>query len=331
MSFHYDELDSGNETDSNPAALRLPSGNYDYPLALADKRFDANGVVTFDQLNPEGTLGDRVTVNGKLQPVLRVDRRRYRFRILNGGPSRFYNLNLVNAATVRQTFTYIANDGNLLERPLNNQVEIPLSPAERADIVVDFSRYAANTVLYLENRQRQLDTRGPIPGDLTFRQQLLKIIVVGGTMSDPSRVPTSLRPLRQLPSLTGLTVRRFRFNRSNGQWAINGQFVNVLQARVEVAKESTEIWELENADDGWSHPVHIHFEEGRILSRLTRGVNTPVPARESGRKDTYVLPPGPNSLVRILIRFRDFRGKYVMHCHNLIHEDHAMMLRFDIV
>jgi FtsP/CotA-like multicopper oxidase with cupredoxin domain len=150
-------------------------------------------------------------------------------------------------------------------------------------------------------------------------------------MSDPSRVPTSLRPLRQLPSLTGLTVRRFRFNRSNGQWAINGQFVNVLQARVEVAKESTEIWELENADDGWSHPVHIHFEEGRILSRLTRGVNTPVPARESGRKDTYVLPPGPNSLVRILIRFRDFRGKYVMHCHNLIHEDHSMMLRFDIV
>lgn len=92
---------------------------------------------------------------------------------------------------------------------------------------------------------------------------------------------------------------------------------------------SSEIWELNNPSGGWSHPVHIHFEEGIILNKFVDGVEVPVPAHERGRKDVFVL--GPNTRLRIFLRFRDFKGKYVMHCHNTIHEDNAMMLRWDIV
>jgi FtsP/CotA-like multicopper oxidase with cupredoxin domain len=91
-----------------------------------------------------------------------------------------------------------------------------------------------------------------------------------------------------------------------------------------VTRGATEIWTLEG-NGGWHHPVHIHLVEGRILSR--NGVAPPI--HESGRKDVYVLKPGEK--VRVLLRFSDFTGKYMMHCHNLTHEDHAMMIRFDVV
>ena len=89
-----------------------------------------------------------------------------------------------------------------------------------------------------------------------------------------------------------------------------------------------EIWELQNPSGGWTHPVHIHMEEGRIISRLDGGKKIAIAPQERGRKDVYVLHPGHT--VRLFIRFRDFTGKYVMHCHNLAHEDHHMMVRWDI-
>ena len=95
-----------------------------------------------------------------------------------------------------------------------------------------------------------------------------------------------------------------------------------------VPKGSAEIWNLNNPSGGWSHPIHIHLEEGIILNKFIDGVAVPIPAHERGRKDVFVL--GPNTRMRVFIRFRDFVGKYVMHCHNTIHEDHAMMVRFDI-
>ncbi|MDT4850113.1 Spore coat protein A [compost metagenome] len=84
-----------------------------------------------------------------------------------------------------------------------------------------------------------------------------------------------------------------------------------------------------NPEDGWTHPIHIHFEEGQIIAKLVKGVSVPVPPQQRGRKDIYVLDAF--TTLRVFLRFRDFNGKYVMHCHNLIHEDHSMMVRFDIV
>lgn len=328
----FDKLDSGNENDENPEALRLPSWPYDYPLNFMDKRFDANGILFYDQLNPEGILGDKVVVNGKIEPVLKVARRKYRLRLLNSGPSRFYELYLVTASNAVQKFTYIANDGNLLPAPLLNQTKVNLGNAERADIVVDFSKYAIGTELYFVNRLRQEDTRGPkdvkSPGT-----RVLKIVVDRNPPEpDNSQVPNVLRPLPPLPSadeLAALPVRRWEFARKSGFWTVNDRLVNVNSPRVEIQKGSAEIWELVNPSGGWSHPIHIHFEEGRILSKTVDGINVPIPPHEQGRKDVYVL--GKTTTLRVLLHFRDFTGKYVMHCHNLIHEDHAMMVRWDIV
>ena len=96
-----------------------------------------------------------------------------------------------------------------------------------------------------------------------------------------------------------------------------------------MVKGAEEIWELVNPENGWEHPVHIHFEEGRIIEKRVNGVVVPIPLHERGRKDVYTL--GKDVSFKVFLRFRDFKGKYVMHCHNLIHEDHAMMIRWDIV
>jgi FtsP/CotA-like multicopper oxidase with cupredoxin domain len=325
----YDDLDTGSEL----TGLQLPSGPYDYPITIGDRRFDVNGMVTFDQLSPEGVVGDRFLVNGKIEPVLRVARRKYRFRILNGGPTRFYHLVLQNrGANGIFTFTYIANDGNLLPSPLTNQTSVRIAPAERADIVIDFARFPLGTELFLVDQLVQTTTRRPdkvqAPGT-----RLLKFVVDRNPPEpDTSRVPSVLRPLRPLPSaaeLAALPVRRFNFERSGGMWAINARFFDVFTPALSPARNSMEIWELSNINDGWQHPIHIHFEEGRILSKTVNGIAVPIPAHERGRKDVFVV--GENMTTRVLMRFRDFTGKYMMHCHNLIHEDHAMMLRWDIV
>ncbi len=319
----FDEIDSGNEHDSNPLALRLPSGDYDVPLLIADKQFDSGGYLTFDQFNSDGFIGDKVTVNGKIQPVMRVAQRKYRLRILDGGPARIYDLQ-IRKGNVAQTFNYIANDGNLLPAPLLRN-SVRLSPAERADIVVDFSGHALGTELILVNRLNMLDGRKPEKDFLTTPMQLLKFIVDRvPDEKDESRVPPVLRELPPINVAEAVRTRTFEFGRSSGAWAINDRLFNNRPVASPV-KGSAEIWVLRNLSGGWSHPVHIHFEEGRIL---TRNGGTP-PAHERGRKDVYVI--GPSETVRVFLHFRDFPGKYVMHCHNTVHEDHGMMARWDIV
>ena len=326
--FLFDDLDTGNEQ----TGLRLPSHPYDYPIILQDKRFDATGRLTFDQFAPEGLLGDKIAVNGKIEPVLRVERRKYRFRFLNGGPTRFYEIYLQSkGGTTVYTYTHISNDGNLFPAPLLNQFKLRLGVAERGDIVVDFARFPLGTELYFANQLLQTDTRGPgnvkAPGT-----RMLKILVDRNpAVPDASRVPSALRPLPALPAnVNSLPVtRRWEFARSGGMWTVNGQLFNVNVVRAAIPKGTAEVWELVNPDNGWQHPVHIHFEEGRILSKTASGVSVPIPPHERGRKDVYVL--GKAETLKIYLRFRDFTGKYPMHCHNTIHEDHSMMLRWDIV
>ncbi|WP_369959321.1 multicopper oxidase family protein [Pseudomonas benzenivorans] len=325
----FDHIDSGDERDPSPTALRLPSYPYDYPLSFGDRRFDANGMLVYDQVDPDGTLGDKVAVNGLIEPVLKVARRKYRFRLLDIGPSRIYEFFLTRANGVSQTFDYIGNDGNLFPAPLRNRVSVRIAVAERADIVIDFSKYAIGTELFLVNRLIQTISRRA--DGLGASTQVLKFIVDREPAEqDLSQVPNVLRELPPLDpaEIAAAPVRRWVFERKNGMWAINGQFFNPNQSRAVIPKGGAEVWELVNIDNGWSHPIHIHFEEGRILSMTRDGVAVPVPPEWQGRKDVYVLRE--MSSFRIFLRFRDYVGKYVMHCHNLIHEDHAMMLRWDI-
>lgn len=319
----HDELDTGLETEG----LRLPSGDYDVPLVLADKRFSAEGYLTFDPLDNDGHIGDRYTVNGKIQPKFKVFRRRYRFRVVDGGPSRIYQLGLLYGSK-KQGFTYIGNDGNLLPNPILNMQDLVMGVAERADIIVDFSRFPTGSRVFLVNRMEQKDGRGPTGKILSPGDRLLRFDV--GTLPpepDASAVLTATTPLRPLPDIDLSAVvaeRTFSFKRSNSAWVVNDKFFDVHRADARIRRDSAEIWTLENTSGSWWHPIHIHFEEGRLLSRNGKAP----PPHERGRKDVYTLRPGES--VRVFLRFRDCPGKYVMHCHNTAHEDHAMMMRWDI-
>lgn len=367
----FDDLDSGDENETKPNALRLPSGEFDVPLMLGDKLFDSSGMLVFDQFNFDGVLGNKMTVNGKVQPFFQVARRKYRFRLLNSGPSRVYGLRVMSApnavgdlsaATDFGAVQLLGVAGNLLPRPLPFVGPGILSPAQRADLVVDFSKAKLGDHLYLVNVWAQSNGRMPdgfvglTVNAPQFREMkpgvpLMRVDVVKDVAEDPSRVLVPLTtPLRPLPDLPpGLnqvaeadilaaigkskpfpgveTVRDWKFDRSNGQWTVNGQLYDGDKPRATVGKGTGEIWILRNSGGSWLHPVHIHFEEFRILYRangLKPGLFDPA----FGREDTLSLGPGERAV--IFMRFRDFHGKYVMHCHNVVHEDHAMMIRWDI-
>ncbi|MDB5890825.1 MAG: hypothetical protein JWP47_1656 [Polaromonas sp.] len=330
----FDDIDSGNERDTNPKALCLPSGvgRYDIPLMFQDCRFNSSGYLAFDQFENKGLLGNKFCVNGKVQPKFNVDGRKYRFRLLNASVSRFYEFYLTNGNGVNIPFDYIANDGNLLEKPLRGVRKVRLACAERGDIVVDFAAHAG-TSLYLVNRLIQTDGRGPegsatnprdTAGLLTKAGTRIMRFDVGAQIPDVSQVPDTLRAQPPINLNEVVRKRSFEFDKANEVWTVNNKIFDASQPTFTVKRGSAEIWRL-RGKGSWHHPVHIHMEEGRILSRNGK----PPPAHELGRKDVFEL--APDEEVQVFIRFRDFLGAYMMHCHNLIHEDHAMMLRFDIV
>ncbi|HXD39899.1 MAG TPA: multicopper oxidase domain-containing protein [Ramlibacter sp.] len=326
--FHllFDAIDSGNENDPNPAALRLPSGvgQFDIPLMLQDKKFDSSGMLFFDQFDPEGFVGEKMLVNGKIQPFFKVARRKYRFRMCNGSATRFFQVYLTFQGR-DQEFAYIANDGDLLEAPLTAQ-HVRLGMAERGDIVVDFSRYPIGAQLFLVDRIVQDDPRGPDDKLQNPGTPMLRIDVDREPPApDNSQVPAKLRALAPVDLVSVVRTRRFELERGNGQWQINGRFFDPERIDADPGRGRPEIWVLKNGGGGWWHPLHIHLEDQRILSRDGR----PPPPHERGRKDVTVV--GPDEEVRVFIVFRDFTGKYVAHCHNTVHEDHAMMIRWDVV
>ena len=328
----FDDYDTGNETDPRATALRLPSGDCDIPLSFLDPQFDPKGNVFFDVFDTEGHLGDKVAVNGKIQPYLDVQRRKYRFRLLDAGPSRFYQFFISQGlpSAGQKTWvpmTLIANDGNLLEKPLTVD-NVLMGVANRMDVIVDFTDFHDGDALYLVNRLEQVSGRGPTANLMDPGVPVLQFRVHGLVPAhDPSVVPPLLRPLARPTEaeLKSAVHRSWEFDRTNGSWAVNGKLADLKEVRATVTRGTTEIWTLVNKSGGWSHPIHIHYEEFQILSRN----GAPPPPFEVGRKDVAIL--GPNETCQIFFRFGEFTGKYVMHCHNVVHEDHAMMIRFDVV
>ena len=336
MYLLFDEIDSGNELDTNPKALRLPSGvgKYDIPLSFSDKVFDASGYVQYDQFATKGLLGNKFCVNGKVQPFFKVERRKYRFRMLDEGPSRFYEFYLTDSTGINQSFSLISEDGNLLPATISAK-NVQLSPASRSDIVIDFAQYPIGTKLFIVNRLIQTDGRGPEDGTVNVRgtdglltqagTKILRFDVVKDpALPDMSRVPALLRELPPIDLSEVKATRYFEFDKENEIWTVNGKIFDVEMAVASPKRGTAEIWVLKGKGS-WHHPIHIHLEEGRILSRNGQ----PPQPHEAGRKDVYTL--APNDELHVFLRFREFKGKYIMHCHNLTHEDHAMMVRFDVV
>jgi len=345
----FNDFDTGDET----TGFRLPGrftepGNlysareFDVPMIFLDKTFDRNGQLFFDLFNLDGVLGDKFTVNGKIQPFFQVHPRRYRFRWLDGGPSRFYRFFLTDLANLSRAipFELISSDGNLgVDFDLVNGRQIsksatvpsvPLSVAERADVVIDFSKFVPGSSIYLENRLEQDDGRGPTDKILPAGRGnlILRFDVVLPPVEDNSRPPPYTfyeLPTPSAVELANARKRNWRFERGNGQWQINDRFFDCDRPAALIPKGAGEIWTLQNSSGGWQHPIHIHQEEFLILARNGR---PPAPG-ERGRKDVVRL--GFNDEIRVFKRFRDTLERYPMHCHNTVHEDHAMMVRWDIV
>ncbi len=338
--FHliFNEYDTGNER----TGFRLPSyPNFDIPIMFVDVAIDpVTYQASLDLLQNGGHLGDKYLVNGKIQPFFDVHKRRYRFRLLNVGPSRHYQLYVTNPDNPAQSIPYwrIANDGNLYEKPLL-VTNVKLAVAERADIVIDFAKLTAPgaaaagaTRLWLENRLIQTNPRKPekeLDPAGTVKNVLLEWRI-GAPVADASReltAKTSFAPitLPPLPPIEETIVRHFKWERVNGAWACNGKFIDCAEVRFVMKRGRTERW-IHETGGGWAHPIHNHFVEGRIVKRNGKVVGPG--SQEYCRKDVVALYPGDK--VEYWVDAEDYVGVYPMHCHNVVHEDHGMMMLFRV-
>jgi FtsP/CotA-like multicopper oxidase with cupredoxin domain len=355
----YSAIDRGNEAISDGVNLRLPSGtaksfgnlDYDVNIVLADKAWDAKGQLAFNIFNFDGFLGDRMTVNMVDNPYFEVEARKYRFRILNGSVSRFFKLALSDGSPMIQ----IGNDGNLLPSPVVLTELDEQGIAERYDVVIDFSRYAVGSKVSWVNLTQQTNGKKP-DKDLSLRDAL------AGSSSDPvvgkflefrivrtpaspdvSQVPATLIPNPDLSAIPVARTRTFEWGSGGtqtttgstafvGPWGVKtdnqGPMLDADYGRITAAPAfgTRETWILKNGGGGWDHPIHIHFEEGQVIDR--NGDPNAVPAWEKGRKDVYRLRPGGS--ITITMQFRDWGGMFMEHCHNTVHEDNAMLMRWEI-
>lgn len=333
----YDQFDSGNEHDPNPLAFRLPSGSNDVPLLVGDKQFDPmTHQLVFDPFNLDGFLGEHVTVNGAVTPFMDVRPRKYRFRIVNSGPSRIYTFQTCmagqdgvecNSDVPATELVLIGNDGNLLASPVSVD-NVTISAAERFDVVIDFAQFNKGDRINLMNIADQTSGKGRTgvfaPMTSEIAQKVMQFRVVGNAVDDPSQIPGAMRDKPVIAESEIACERTFVFDNQEGGWTINGQLFDFLP-RFQVQQGTAERWTLANASRDWEHPIHIHLEEHQFE---IRDGATP-PDFERMRKDVALLRPGDS--VTLALRHRDWLGEYPMHCHNTVHEDHAMLLLWEVV
>lgn len=358
--------DGDSDHDDN-LGLPGPYGVYDIPLNLTDKLFCADGQM-FATAPDAVPAGDKFIVNGVIQPFFQVTQRKYRFRILNSGPARIWTLNIVDNNGNVVSFQVVATDGNLLPSPvtipnaqdtaiqtltLGGGSGLQIFVSSRYDIVVDFTNATAGTSWYLTNIAPQFVNNGSEPDTVAPGLEIENVVMRFDITGPPAHPDLSVVPsvLTALPDISGnpaATTRIWNFNLAlagpEGDpenptaakvFNINGLTFDGNRPDATVAQASAETWLIRNRfpGAGWMHPVHIHLEEGRVLDRRTRLPNGTftnhfVPPLQSGRRDVY--PVGGGDEILVYLQFRDWFGKYMIHCHNLGHEDGLMLVRWDV-
>jgi spore coat protein A len=296
-------------------SLPLPKGKNDIALLIQDRLFNSDGSLNYpltDDTLRTGVIGDTVLVNGAIQPYLEVGRRRVRFRILNGSNARIYKLALSTGDALIQ----IGSDGGLLSRPVSRPA-ISLAPAERIDVVIDFSKYPVGTEVVLKNQDSS--SVPSLPDIMRFD--------VAREEADDSAIPATLRAITRMPENSAAVTRTFILSQTfqNGRdiWTMNGQLYDPERIDAMPRLNTSEIWTFENYSDR-AHPMHIHDIAWQILD-----INGMPPAPgDDGMKDTFLVPAA--GTVRVIGTFTDNLGEYVSHCHILEHEDHAMMINFAV-
>ncbi|UCD34906.1 MAG: multicopper oxidase family protein [Nitrospiraceae bacterium] len=337
MAGFYLLRDSGDTGDTSNA-FGLPSGEFEIPIVIQDREFNPDGSLFYNPTIQNAFKGDRIVVNGKVWPYLNVKQGKYRFRFLNGSQAREYTLRLENITNPGNdpAFTLIGTDVGLTSAPidLGNSISIA-APAERFDVVVDFSGFPAGTEIVLRNDEL---TAPLIPN-------VMKFIVTNqpgytGTIApalrtvtplDPSEVPTRYFRLKKLDATCSNDPARIV-----GEWLIeslNGPSGTVIGEHWDDITEypvlgTREIWEFENPTNSM-HPMHVHLVKFQVLDKtdLTTGQFIPLKPWEINTWKDTVRVPG-RSKVRIIMDFQDYLGKFPFHCHILDHEDHEMMRQF---
>ncbi|GAA3224536.1 multicopper oxidase family protein [Nonomuraea helvata] len=307
--------------DDEEDALGLPSGPRELPVMITDRSFAADGSLSYPSIDGSlmrtpgvtgsfvaGVLGDVMLVNGTPWPVARVDGATYRLRIINACNARRLDLRLDPQPD--GLLTQIGTDGGLLAAPIRHE-HVELAPAQRLDVIIDFSNYKPGTAVTLLNDF----------GDGNMSQVMR--FIVGEKADEPFTVPDKLSTAESLTAAQAVTTRTFRFQSGDVShmkgWLIDGRPFSPNDIAAAPKLGTVEVWRL-IAD--FHHPVHLHLSPFQVLSR---GIGGPG-AFDAGWKDTIDLRASEEAA--IAIRFDGYPGKYVFHCHNLEHEDMAMMANF---
>ena len=358
--------------DANEDALRLPKYPYEVPLMIQDRQFLENGELFYPSQDPANPLapnpthlpemfGDVVLVNGKAWPVLDVEPRKYRFRIVNGSDSRVYDMRLSNNAP----FIQIGCDLGMLNEPVP-LTTLSIAPGERADVIVDFARMRGQTIVITNGANAPYPGGDPV--DPLTAGQVMAFRVSRPLSSVADRpIPTYLRPLLGDVRMPNMPVRKrkillFEGTDSRGRLQTMAGIVDPSRPSMDgtlvfddpITENpqvgDTEVWEFYNTTAD-AHPIHMHLVDFRILNRqaftgtisdktnsdgsvggrldprsivFTEAPRRPE-AEERGKKDTAKMFPG--EVTRVIAQFNR-PGEYVYHCHILSHEDHEMMRPF---
>jgi len=303
----------------------LPQGEFDVPLTVVDAMFGVRGQLIYDDRSTSGLMGDVVLVNGVPWPVMRVKRRVYRFRLLVAAAGRSFRFALDTGDPV----TMVATDGGLMPRSVEVG-EWRQSSGERYEFLLDFSRYRPGQRVVLRN----LSNPNNVDYDDTDKVMAFDVTDAPFSHSDHTwkRIPQVLvsSHCMELSERQATRTRVDRFERSGGLWVINDRtWEDVVRSNFQLLNSAPglgdiEVVEFQNRSSGWFHPAHMHLVDFKVLDRDGQ---PPFPY-EVGPKDTVYL--GEGETVRVLVEYGPHRGRYMVHCHNLAHEDHDMMVQYAV-
>ncbi|MCW5977365.1 MAG: multicopper oxidase domain-containing protein [Bryobacteraceae bacterium] len=351
--------------EDHESSLHLPAGRYEIPLVLQDKRFNEDGSIFYPtfgivpNVHPNwfpDYLGDVGMVNGAVWPVLEVEARKYRFRMLNAANTAFFNLRL-EAGEELVPFHQIGADLGFLPAPVTLQ-SLLMTPAERMDVIVDFSGMEGQEII-MTNDAVAFFPIGP-PPPIGGPAQLMKFRVVAATGADNSEIPSSLPTDPVLAPDQAVHTRDIVMTEEVEQ--VGDLFLPTVlllenqhfeaPATTKPRANSTEIWRFINATVV-AHPQHIHLAHQQVLDRqpfdveeymrtgqivFTGPAVPPAPNEVNAPKDTIRVDLG--TVTRVLAKFEMPTGTeltpgttfaYVHHCHMLEHEDNDMMRPFEVV
>lgn len=316
--------------DAEESALNLPSGQFELPLVIQDKRITNNGI-TYNPAMEEvmaGFMGESIVVNGVYSPYTEVATRYYRLRILNGSNARVYNLAFSNNADM----AIIGNDGGLLKNPVTAK-EILIAPGERLDVLINFAGNTIGTEIFLLSKE--FASGGDAQGKQSFRIMKFKIAT---SITDTFTVPANLSAMTTIAASSAVKTRTFDISNAmehhgypmndgmQMRHRINGKLFDSSRIDENISANTNEIWVFDNSKGDEPHPMHLHGVFFQVLGRS--GGRGNLIASENGWKDTVLVMPGET--VRVIVPFENNTGKFVFHCHNLEHEDDGMMLQYQL-